>query len=49
VVVAEGMAGGSVAPACLESVPNSPIHHHELRSNKPPPPPTPPPQADSTR
>ncbi|ROJ78750.1 Protein FAM184A [Anabarilius grahami] len=49
VVAAEGMAGGSVPPACLESVPNSPIHHHELRSNKPQPPPTPPPQADSTR
>uniref|UniRef100_A0A8C2IRL2 Zgc:85722 n=1 Tax=Cyprinus carpio TaxID=7962 RepID=A0A8C2IRL2_CYPCA len=49
VVAAEGMAGGSVPPTCLESVPNSPIHHHELRSNKPPPPPTPPPQADSTR
>uniref|UniRef100_A0A8C1BY50 Family with sequence similarity 184 member Aa n=1 Tax=Cyprinus carpio carpio TaxID=630221 RepID=A0A8C1BY50_CYPCA len=48
VVAAEGMACGSVPPTCLESVPNSPIHHHELRSNKPPPPPTPPPQRCET-
>ncbi|KAA0710964.1 Protein FAM184A [Triplophysa tibetana] len=45
----EGATGRSVPSSCLESFPNSPIHHPDLRSSKAQPPPTPPPQADSAR